>query len=144
MTITAGGNDLGYVGTLLAGAAVTTVARRLPLLSASRRERLGDLVRFRTTPESNPEAFAAVAAAQAEIVERARERAPHSRLLLIDYLTLIEPTPDSSSTISLGIGVLVGVGYGLLKVRSPAPPPVALVGLLGMQLGQQLISWLHW
>ncbi|HTF48380.1 MAG TPA: DUF1427 family protein [Pseudonocardia sp.] len=46
--------------------------------------------------------------------------------------------------ISLGIGVLVGIGYGLLKVRSPAPPPVALVGLLGMLLGQQLISWLHW
>ena len=46
--------------------------------------------------------------------------------------------------ISLGIGVLVGVGYGLLKVRSPAPPPIALVGLLGMLLGQQLISWLPW
>ena len=46
--------------------------------------------------------------------------------------------------ISLGIGVLVGVAYGLLKVRSPAPPPVALVGLLGMLLGQQLISWLPW
>jgi XapX domain-containing protein len=44
--------------------------------------------------------------------------------------------------ISLGIGVLVGIGYGLLKVRSPAPPPVALVGLLGMLVGQQLISWL--
>jgi XapX domain-containing protein len=46
--------------------------------------------------------------------------------------------------ISLGIGVLVGIAYGLLKVRSPAPPPVALVGLLGMLLGQQLISWLPW
>jgi len=46
--------------------------------------------------------------------------------------------------ISLGIGVLVGIGYGLLKVRSPAPPPVALVGLLGMLLGQQLISLLRW
>ena len=46
--------------------------------------------------------------------------------------------------ISLGIGVLVGVAYGLLKVRSPAPPPVALVGLLGMLVGQQLMSWLNW
>ncbi|MDT7657922.1 MAG: hypothetical protein QOF38_2637, partial [Pseudonocardiales bacterium] len=45
---------------------------------------------------------------------------------------------------SLGIGVLVGVAYGLLKVRSPAPPPVALVGLLGMLVGQQLMSWLNW
>jgi XapX domain-containing protein len=46
--------------------------------------------------------------------------------------------------ISLGVGVLVGIAYGLLKVRSPAPPPVALVGLLGMLLGQQLITWLPW
>jgi XapX domain-containing protein len=46
--------------------------------------------------------------------------------------------------VSLGIGVLVGVAYGLLKVRSPAPPPVALLGLLGMLVGQQLIAWLHW
>jgi XapX domain-containing protein len=46
--------------------------------------------------------------------------------------------------ISLLIGVLVGIAYGLLKVRSPAPPPVALVGLLGMLVGQQLMSWLNW
>jgi XapX domain-containing protein len=46
--------------------------------------------------------------------------------------------------VSLVIGVLVGIGYGLLKVRSPAPPPVALVGLLGMLVGQQLMSWLRW
>ena len=46
--------------------------------------------------------------------------------------------------ISLGIGVMVGIAYGLLKVRSPAPPPVALVGLLGMLVGQQLMSWLNW
>jgi len=34
--------------------------------------------------------------------------------------------------LSLGAGVLVGVVYSLLDVRSPAPPVVALVGLLGM------------
>jgi XapX domain-containing protein len=44
---------------------------------------------------------------------------------------------------SLAIGVLVGMGYGGLQMRSPAPPPVALVGLLGMLLGQQLIGRLH-
>jgi len=40
--------------------------------------------------------------------------------------------------ISLAAGVLVGVIYGLLQVRSPAPPLVALVGLLGILLGEQL------
>lgn len=50
--------------------------------------------------------------------------------------------------ISLAAGVLVGVIYGLLQVRSPAPPLVALVGLLGILVGEQLPSlarhvWLH-
>lgn len=40
---------------------------------------------------------------------------------------------------SLGAGVLVGVVYGLIQVRSPAPPVVALVGLLGILLGEQLV-----
>ena len=33
-------------------------------------------------------------------------------------------------------GILVGVLYAALKVRSPAPPLVALTGLLGMVLGE--------
>ena len=41
--------------------------------------------------------------------------------------------------ISLGAGLLVGVIYSLLNVRSPAPPLVALVGLLGILAGEQLI-----
>ena len=41
--------------------------------------------------------------------------------------------------LSLGTGVLVGVIYGLLKVRSPAPPLVALIGLLGILVGEQII-----
>jgi XapX domain-containing protein len=41
--------------------------------------------------------------------------------------------------VSLATGLLVGVIYGLLKVRSPAPPVVALVGLLGILAGEQLV-----
>jgi len=40
---------------------------------------------------------------------------------------------------SLGAGLLVGVIYSLLNVRSPAPPAIALLGLLGMLLGEQAI-----
>jgi XapX domain-containing protein len=40
---------------------------------------------------------------------------------------------------ALGVGLLVGVIYSLLNVRSPAPPVVALVGLLGMLVGEQII-----
>ncbi|MXP66107.1 DUF1427 family protein [Roseomonas sp. M0104] len=41
--------------------------------------------------------------------------------------------------LSLGAGLVVGVVYSLLNVRSPAPPVVALVGLLGILLGEQLV-----
>jgi len=41
--------------------------------------------------------------------------------------------------LSLGVGLLVGVIYSLLGVRSPAPPAVALLGLMGMLLGEQAI-----
>jgi len=37
---------------------------------------------------------------------------------------------------SLTLGIVVGAFYALLRVRSPAPPVIALVGLLGMWLGE--------
>ena len=44
--------------------------------------------------------------------------------------------------LALGVGVLVGVLYYLLNVKSPAPPFVALVGLLGIVVGEKLIPLL--
>ena len=41
--------------------------------------------------------------------------------------------------ISAGAGILIGIIYSLLNVRSPAPPLVALVGLLGILVGEQVI-----
>jgi XapX domain-containing protein len=49
--------------------------------------------------------------------------------------------------ISLAVGLAVGMLYSLLGVRSPAPPAVALIGLLGMLIGEQAgsatMSWLR-
>ena len=45
--------------------------------------------------------------------------------------------------LSLGAGLLVGVVYSLLDVRSPAPPVIALIGLLGILLGEQIIPMGH-
>jgi XapX domain-containing protein len=42
--------------------------------------------------------------------------------------------------VSLFMGAAVGVAYGLVQVRSPAPPLIALVGLLGMVMGQQAVD----
>ncbi len=41
--------------------------------------------------------------------------------------------------VSLLVGLLAGVIYALLDVRSPAPPVVALLGLFGMLVGEQLV-----
>jgi XapX domain-containing protein len=42
--------------------------------------------------------------------------------------------------VSLLMGMAVGLAYGLVQVRSPAPPLVALVGLLGMVLGEYAVD----
>jgi XapX domain-containing protein len=41
--------------------------------------------------------------------------------------------------LSLGAGFLVGAIYAFLNVRSPAPPVIALLGLLGILLGEQAV-----
>jgi XapX domain-containing protein len=40
--------------------------------------------------------------------------------------------------VSVAVGLLVGIIYALFQVRSPAPPVIALVGLLGILVGEQL------
>ena len=45
--------------------------------------------------------------------------------------------------LSFVVGLGVGVLYGLIRVKSPAPPIVALLGLLGMVLGEQLAIWMQ-
>jgi XapX domain-containing protein len=44
--------------------------------------------------------------------------------------------------VSFAVGLFVGVLYGVIRVKSPAPPIVALLGLLGMVLGEQLGGWI--
>lgn len=47
----------------------------------------------------------------------------------------------SAYVVTLAVGILVGVIYGLLAVRSPAPPVIALVGLLGILAGEQAVAF---
>jgi XapX domain-containing protein len=43
--------------------------------------------------------------------------------------------------VSFAVGLFVGALYGMIRVKSPAPPIVALLGLLGMVVGEQLGGW---
>jgi XapX domain-containing protein len=44
--------------------------------------------------------------------------------------------------ISFAVGLFVGLLYGIIRVKSPAPPIVALLGLLGMVMGEQAGTWI--
>lgn len=41
--------------------------------------------------------------------------------------------------IALSVGILVGVIYAIIDVNSPAPPVIALLGLFGMLVGEQIV-----
>ena len=43
--------------------------------------------------------------------------------------------------LSIIVGFGVGMLYAFLRVKSPAPPLVALIGLLGMVAGESLFPW---
>jgi len=45
--------------------------------------------------------------------------------------------------VSLAVGIAVGLLYNLVNVKSPAPPTVALVGLLGMLAGEHAIGFVR-
>ena len=47
-----------------------------------------------------------------------------------------------SFLVSLLFGVAIGAAYALAGVKSPAPPIVALFGLLGIVIGEQGAAWL--
>ncbi|SOE94111.1 XapX domain-containing protein [Burkholderia sp. D7] len=45
--------------------------------------------------------------------------------------------------LSLLLGVVVGLIYHVVGVKSPAPPTVALAGLLGMLAGENAITFVR-
>jgi XapX domain-containing protein len=48
-----------------------------------------------------------------------------------------------SYLISLGAGLVIGLLYNLVRVQSPAPPLIALAGLLGIVIGEHAIPFVQ-
>ncbi|HWF28513.1 MAG TPA: SGNH/GDSL hydrolase family protein [Mycobacterium sp.] len=90
VTVTIGGNDVGYVPLLMA-ASVPRCARRLPLVGG----RISELLDRDTRDRALAEVFDSLCA-----VGRAlRERAPSARIYFVDYLTILPegaPAPPLS------------------------------------------------
>ncbi|HZA09566.1 SGNH/GDSL hydrolase family protein [Mycobacterium sp.] len=91
VTVTIGGNDVGYVP-LLVAAALPRPARMLPLL--------GDRVRNLLDRDARDRALADVAGALSEVGGAVRRRAPQARVLFVDYLTVLPPAGQAAPPLS--------------------------------------------
>jgi lysophospholipase L1-like esterase len=98
VTVTIGGNDVGYVPMLFA-AALPGPMRSIPLLGNRIREMLDRTAR--------DHALEQVADALMEVGTAVRTRSPHATVLFVDYLTLLPPAgtpapPLGEADVSLG------------------------------------------
>lgn len=82
VTVTIGGNDVGYVPLLFA-AGLPRLARSVPLLGGRLREQLDRDARDRALVE--------VAESLKEVGRTLRQRSPRAEVLFVDYLTLLPP-----------------------------------------------------
>ncbi|MEW5809578.1 MAG: SGNH/GDSL hydrolase family protein [Actinomycetota bacterium] len=97
VTITIGGNDVGYVPMLFA-AGLPGVTRSIPLL--------GNRLRHLLDPAERYLALDAVGPALVEVGRTVRQRAPRATVLFVDYLTLLPPAgpaaPLSDDDVAVG------------------------------------------
>ena len=98
VTVTIGGNDVGYVPLLMA-AGLPRVVRFLPLL--------GGLVRESLDPTARDRALVDVAESLKEVGRALRQRSPRAKVLFIDYLTLLPPAGTAAPPLS-GVDVALG------------------------------------
>ena len=88
VTLTAGGNDLRFIGSML-----TTAWRRY-----DPNARMGALLgpQYPGIPAPDPETIEALTGLLARVVTAARRRSPRARVVLVDYLTVLGPGSRSS------------------------------------------------
>lgn len=82
VTVTIGGNDVGYVPLLMA-ASVPKTMRHLPLLGA----RMAELL----DRDARDQALAKVFDSLCAVGDSLRQRAPKARIFFVDYLTMLPP-----------------------------------------------------
>lgn len=98
VTVTIGGNDAGYVP-LLTVAGWPRILRRVPVV--------GPWARNLLDADARAEALGQVATSLVEVGEAIRVRAPHAKVLFVDYLTLLPPVgvpapPLTDADVELG------------------------------------------
>ncbi|MEO3758781.1 SGNH/GDSL hydrolase family protein [Mycobacterium sp. B14F4] len=129
VTVTIGGNDVGYVPLLFA-AGLPRPVRAMPLL--------GGVLRAKLDPVQRDAALARVEESLKEVGRTIRERSPRAKVLFVDYLTLLPPegTPapplDEADVVTgrhvaetlerLTAEAATATGCGLVRVAEPSRP----------------------
>lgn len=98
VTVTIGGNDVGYVPMLMA-AGMPRFARSVPLLGGRLRDLLDPTLRDR--------ALVDVAESLKEVGRTVRQRSPRAKVLFVDYLTLLPPAGTAAPPLS-GVDAALG------------------------------------
>jgi lysophospholipase L1-like esterase len=97
VTVTIGGNDVGYVPLLFAATA-PPLLRALPVIGNALRELLD--------PAARERALADVGASLREVGRTVRTRAPQARIMFVDYLTLLPPAGTPAPPLSDAVAEL--------------------------------------
>jgi lysophospholipase L1-like esterase len=98
VTITIGGNDVGYIP-LLTAAGLPHAVRALPVF--------GGILRGMVDPAARDRGLVDVEDALKEVGWTVRQRAPHARVLFVDYLTLLPPPGEDAAPLS-GVDAALG------------------------------------
>ncbi|HTI76513.1 MAG TPA: SGNH/GDSL hydrolase family protein [Mycobacterium sp.] len=98
VTVTIGGNDVGYVPLLMA-AGLPRFVRSVPLL--------GGVVRGMLDPTARDRALVEVAESLKEVGRTLRQRSPRAKVLFVDYLTLLPPAGTPAPPLS-GVDAALG------------------------------------
>lgn len=122
VTITVGGNDVGYVPLLMA-AALPRPVRRLPVLGG----RIAELLDRDARERALEQVFDALCAVGAAV----RQRAAYARVCFVDYLTILPPADVAAPPLTAadaGLGRHVAAALERLTADAAAATGCELVG----------------
>ena len=133
VTVTIGGNDVGYVPMLMV-AGLPRITRSVPLLGALLREQLNPAARDRALLE--------VAESLKEVGRTVRQRAPQARVLFVDYLTLLPPAGTPAPPLS-DVDVALGrrVADTLERLTGEAAAETGGRGVRAAQVSREHHAW---
>jgi hypothetical protein len=118
VTVTIGGNDVGYVQLLFA-AGLPRLARSIPLI--------GGLLRGQLEPTARDLALVEVAESLKQVGRTLRQRSPRAKVLFVDYLTCcrLRVRPHLHCPISTSRSVVGSPTSWNASPARPPPPPAA-------------------